>query len=113
MSRITNVQIEAKQMLLNKTLGNPIETYRRNPKGDLVAQIGNIPITGVSNYWNIEQISNESGATKQLAGVVSKREGFDWYNAALEGIFLYQKSQEEEKTSDTVCGRPFIPNFDD
>ena len=113
MSRITNVQIEAKQMLLNKTLGNPIETYRRNPKGDLVAQIGNIHITGVSNYWNIEQISNESGATKQLAGGFSKREVFDWYDAALEGIFLYQKSQEEEKTSDTVYGRPFIPNFDD
>ena len=75
----------------NKTLGNPIETYMRNPKGDLVAQIGNIHMTGVSNYWNIEQISNESGATKQLAGGFSKREVFDWYDAALEGIFLYQK----------------------
>lgn len=94
MSRITNVQIEAKQMLLNKTLGNPIETYRRTPKGDCVAQIGNIHIHGVSNYWNIEQISNEAGATKQLAGGFSKREVFDWYNAALEGIFLYQKSQK-------------------
>ena len=94
MSRITNVQIEAKQMLLNKTLGNPIETYRRSPKGDLVAQIGNIHITGVSNYWNIEQISNEAGGTNQLAGGFSKREVFEWYQAALEGIFLYQKSQE-------------------
>tara|TARA_B100001094_G_scaffold179313_1_gene173622 strand:- start:552 stop:842 length:291 start_codon:yes stop_codon:yes gene_type:complete len=94
MSRITNVQIEAKQMLLNKTLGNPIETYRRSPKGDCVAQVGNIHMKGVHNYWNIEQISHVCGSTKQLAGGFSKRQVFEWYQAALEGIFLYQKSQE-------------------
>ena len=87
MNRITNKDVEFQLERLNKLTNNPTEYWT-----DKKANIGNIHTRGQYGYTTIMQTVNDGGGCHSLASGLTKREAYQWIRAAIEGIYLKEKS---------------------
>tara|TARA_Y100000592_G_scaffold57986_1_gene90820 strand:+ start:498 stop:764 length:267 start_codon:yes stop_codon:yes gene_type:complete len=83
MSRITEKDLKYQLDRLNKLTNNPTETWENGKH-----TIGNIHTVGQYNYTSIMQTVNDGGGTKDLASGLTKREAYQWLEAAITGINL-------------------------
>ena len=97
MSSVNLQSIKHYEKLLNEALNNPLELYKNGK-----AQIGNIHICRQNGYISIQQTRNEGGGVRSLASGLTKREAYDWYRAALEGIELYKSSLSFESVNQPI-----------
>ena len=89
--------VEHYEKLLNEALHNPLKPWK-----DGKGQIGNIHTCRQNGYLSIQQTCNEGGGVHSLATGLTKREAYDWYRAALEGIELYKSSLSFESVNQPI-----------
>ena len=94
MQRITQKHLDGSIETLNTILGLPTDCWV-----DGKAQIGHIFDQSVAGYINIEQITNESGATRHLACGNNKREAWEWVCAAIKGAQMMQESLKGDRNA--------------
>ena len=85
------------EKLLNETLNTPLKPWK-----DGKGQIGNIHLCRQNGYISIHQVCNEGGGVSSLATGLTKREAYNWYRAALEGIYLYKSSLSFESVNHPI-----------
>ena len=94
MNSVSLRDVEHYEKLLNEALNNPLDRWK-----DGKSQIGNIHICRQYGYISIHQICNEGGGVRSLASGLTKREAYNWYRAALEGIDLFKSSLSFESVN--------------
>ena len=97
MNSVSLRDVEHYEKLLNEVLNNPLKPWK-----DGKGQIGNIHICRQNGYISIQQTRNEGGGVRSLASGLTKREAYDWYRAALEGIELYKSSLSFESVNQPI-----------
>ena len=88
MNRITQKDLEAVVTRINKTTGNPTESYIRGEDGRYHAQIGNYHISGAYGGVSLHQMANDGGGVHDVfsCGHVTKRDLYNRMQAFINGL---------------------------
>lgn len=88
MQRITNADIKASLLRLNKALGRAEAPYTKQPDGTYKASIGNFHEYSAYGMVGLHEMFNEGGGVRSHGGLGTKRELYERIHAMLDGIGL-------------------------
>ena len=88
--RITNAQLDSVIEWLNTELDRPRNPWTRT-KGKNTGNVGNLHLYSAYNAYGLHEMANESGASREVIGLGTKRELFKGVHLLLKGIQLAKK----------------------
>ena len=83
--RITDAMLDRRVDLLNQVLGRPEKPWTKKPDGGMVANIGNLHISGAYGGVSLHEMMNQGGGVNDISqiGYVPKRELYNFINGML------------------------------
>ncbi len=90
MKRVTEYELQSVVNGLNLMTSNPVETYRRDEQGELIANVGNYHLDYAYGKVRLVQIDNSCGGIRTLTEYGTKRETYNaitaYYNGYIVGL---------------------------